>query len=434
MRYVVCLVCSAVGAAGWSSDSHRVIAAVAGDRMSEKATRYLEEHLGELELGEASVWADQVASSDPDYAWSRALHFSDTPYRDCMSFVEARDCGNGTARCIVTAIANYTQRASDVSLSKLEREEAIKFVLHLVADAHSAVHVAFAEDYGGNSVVLIAPPVSLHDVWDFVLLDSLKVRRGFADSWIPVAHELVAMVGSDEEMAVRGLLDHEQLLRAGEIIVSQTATEVTCESAYRDEGRWIDSGHVLSRAYRTSRAAIMVDQFVKAAVRIAQIFDHIASDFYRNERGAASAAFVVLDDDRFNVAIEFNPEDHLFAPDMYPVRIVSPAIPPLPWVSAAETRRRRILRRRARQNLNRKKIDWVLVRDLVIIKRDRLLYITEKQRVRSAAWVPNSMRPVSVRFGSSADSELILLDSSVFFVATLSQRLMDATFNHLAAQ
>lgn len=81
-------------------------------------------------LGPAATWADTVRSQAA-YSWSAPFHFvdaEDNPPTSC-SVSETRDCGSGN--CILTAIANYTTRVVQTSLSATQRQEALKFLGHL---------------------------------------------------------------------------------------------------------------------------------------------------------------------------------------------------------------------------------------------------------------------------------------------------------------
>lgn len=42
--------------------------------------------------------------------------------------------------------------AVDLSISISKRAEAIKFLIHLIADAHHPLHVGFRADHGGNNI------------------------------------------------------------------------------------------------------------------------------------------------------------------------------------------------------------------------------------------------------------------------------------------
>ena len=155
--------------------------------MTPKTSRYIREHLMGVPqvskrrsiqaLVDASTWADQLVDSG-ELPWSADLHFSHTPYRNCQQFDFDRDCGfDRSGRCLVSGIANYTRRASDIALPLSERADAIKFLIHFVADAHQGLHVGFAEDFGGNAISLAHPAENnLHEAWDSFLLREYRAH------------------------------------------------------------------------------------------------------------------------------------------------------------------------------------------------------------------------------------------------------------------
>lgn len=143
----------------WGSEGHRVIARITSLLLSKKANSFLYDHLvvptgarsvkGALASG--SVWDDEEGKAI--YPSSRQLHYSFTEFRQCRAYIEAEDCGvNKTGPCLVTGIRYYAQRAVDITLTVAERAEAIKYLLHLVPDAHQGLHVGFRGDHGGNDI------------------------------------------------------------------------------------------------------------------------------------------------------------------------------------------------------------------------------------------------------------------------------------------
>ncbi|KAE9964915.1 hypothetical protein EG327_000728, partial [Venturia inaequalis] len=95
-----------------------------------------------------------------------------------------RDCG--TEGCVVSAIANYTTRATDTSLSAGERFDALKFVIHFVGDIHQPLHDE-ALEVGGNTinVTFDSTITNLHHIWDSNIPEKLVggYTMAFATSW-----------------------------------------------------------------------------------------------------------------------------------------------------------------------------------------------------------------------------------------------------------
>jgi hypothetical protein len=60
------------------------------------------------------------------------------------------------------------------SASDTDRLQAVKYLVHLVADLHQPLHAAFADDRGGNryQVQAFGTGTNLHAVWDVGLIEN----------------------------------------------------------------------------------------------------------------------------------------------------------------------------------------------------------------------------------------------------------------------
>jgi hypothetical protein len=76
--------------------------------------------------------------------------------------------------------------ASTLSSTPEERLEALKFIIHFLADIHSPMHVGFDEDGGGNLLGVFLPDgtkTTLHEVWDRYLVPFELDSDGFDIDW-----------------------------------------------------------------------------------------------------------------------------------------------------------------------------------------------------------------------------------------------------------
>ena len=291
VAFVAFLLVNSPPATSWNPRGHKIIARIADGLINPFTAEFVDNLFERRGLGvenpwssslvDGSAWADQISYQHP---WSTDLHFSHTPYRSCQPFDFERDCGvRKSGRCLVSAIANYTERAADSRLPRSERVEAIKFLVHLVADGHQGLHVGFANDSGGNGIRVTRPDgVKLHDVWDVYLIAALASGRygeEFAVPWHDLADRLLHEVKSDDwDRFTLAAPDISNPLLFASGIASDTATTVTCAYAYQyAPGQWIPMrGHALSDEYFLTRTRVMLTQFKKAAVRLAQLLDAIA--------------------------------------------------------------------------------------------------------------------------------------------------------------
>ncbi|KAI0065751.1 nuclease Le1 [Artomyces pyxidatus] len=117
-------------------------------------------------LGPAAPWADTVRA-EAAYAFTAPYHFvdaEDSPPSSCSVSI-SRDCG--ASGCIISAIQNYTKRVQETSLSKTQRQEALKFITHFIGDIGQPLHVE-AYEVGGNDIkaTCSGKSTNLHATWD----------------------------------------------------------------------------------------------------------------------------------------------------------------------------------------------------------------------------------------------------------------------------
>ena len=274
---------------GWSEEGHAIITKVATRLISDQASRYLENHLGE-DLVKASVWADSDEASTR-YPESSEYHFSHTPYRDCQPFDIDRDCGfPGTeGLCIVTGLADAIAHATNPSVSREERADALKFVLHFMGDIHQPLHTGFREDFGGNSISISnMPNKTLHGLWDFDL-----VRRRIGGGGIDAFTELIessvrsksgAFIKRVQEqadvLAIIGTGATAEIAKYTAMLATDTTMTSTCKLAYmRNATSFIEDGDVISDEYLDHRGVSVQVQLSKAAVRLSLLLDAMAEVF-----------------------------------------------------------------------------------------------------------------------------------------------------------
>jgi len=198
-EYLVCsLLFLATSAHGWGATGHEAVGYIAMQFLAPEALQFVQTSLGSEyseSLGPAAPWADDVRSTAA-YRWSADLHFvdaEDDPPTSC-SVSESRDCGNGG--CILTAIANYTTRVADTSLSAAQRQEALKFIDHFIGDIGQPLHVE-ALEVGGNDIKAKCDGSStnLHAVWDSGIINKL-LAANYNDSVTTWADALVTRIKS----------------------------------------------------------------------------------------------------------------------------------------------------------------------------------------------------------------------------------------------
>jgi hypothetical protein len=159
-------------AMAWGPEGHQIIAAIADSLLDPSVRARINALLASepgATLASISTWADE--SRDRSTA---AWHYVNMPRDAGCLYDRSRDCPDG--RCVVEALYAQIQRLSVASAA--DQLEALKYVVHFVADIHQPLHAAFADDRGGNTYQLQAfgRGTNLHAVWDSQMLRSVDTR------------------------------------------------------------------------------------------------------------------------------------------------------------------------------------------------------------------------------------------------------------------
>jgi hypothetical protein len=171
------ILCSVTYVFCWGFEGHRVVAAIAQSLFTSTTQTATSIWLGpRVTIVDIAPQAD-VYRSTPQGRWSAPLHFVNLPL-SATQFDMKRDCKQD--ECVVGAIMNYTHILSVtpphfVNSSDWNSMEPspLAFLVHFVGDIHQPLHVAYAEDLGGNErkVEFFVKDTQLHAVWDTLILE-----------------------------------------------------------------------------------------------------------------------------------------------------------------------------------------------------------------------------------------------------------------------
>lgn len=157
-------------ALAWGPQGHEIVAAVALRDLTPVARAQVVRLLGTatMMVHEAS-WPDEIREARPE---TSAWHYVDIPL-EAGGYSAARDCAR--ADCVVAQIDRDVRLLSDHRLPDRVRAEALRFLIHFVADVHQPLHAEDNDDRGGNRVdVRIGRErANLHKVWDTDVVEPL---------------------------------------------------------------------------------------------------------------------------------------------------------------------------------------------------------------------------------------------------------------------
>lgn len=179
-------------ARAWGPEGHRVVGEIAQGLLTEAAAREValllrDDRLHDRApsarrtLGEVANWADEIR----EQPWSRkyaSWHYENFPL--CEKLPRAKVCPRGN--CASERLAQQLEVLADRRKPRRDRNEALKWVVHLAADIHQPLHAADNRDRGGNAVAVEffgrtegrRGALSLHTVWDEQLVERLLAARG----------------------------------------------------------------------------------------------------------------------------------------------------------------------------------------------------------------------------------------------------------------
>jgi hypothetical protein len=173
---------------GVGPQGHRTVGAIAERLLTPQAQAVLNQLLsagldkfgnpsGRTTLAAVSVWADELNGTP---AARPAWHYDDVPI--CGSAPQSQYCPGG--QCNSGQLPRLMALLADPRTPPRERNESLKWVVHLVADLHQPLHAADNNDRGGNRVQVALGGVrtrgrqNLHRVWDNELVQLTLRTRG----------------------------------------------------------------------------------------------------------------------------------------------------------------------------------------------------------------------------------------------------------------
>ncbi|HYB66298.1 MAG TPA: S1/P1 nuclease [Steroidobacteraceae bacterium] len=180
IRGIVLLLSCAPCALAWGPQGHRTVGAIA-DRLLTPAARAQVAQLlaGDLDkfgnpsgrgtLESVAVWADEIRGTPAD---EPRWHYDDVPL--CGSAPRDSYCPGG--QCNSAQLERLTAVLADARAEPRARNEALKWIVHLVGDLHQPLHAADNGDLGGNRVHVALAGVhtrgrlTLHGAWDSELV------------------------------------------------------------------------------------------------------------------------------------------------------------------------------------------------------------------------------------------------------------------------
>jgi hypothetical protein len=267
-------------APAWGPLGHQAVGAVAAERLTPRAREQVAallaadldadgEPSGRTTLAQVSTWADEIRGSEADRPrW----HFDDAPVCGGAQG-DGRWCAGG--ECASRRVQQQLSVLADPRQAPRARNEALKWVVHLVADMHQPLH---ASDYaqGATKVpVQLAGgkdkrALTLHGAWDVrLVMFALHAAKGGAVP-SPALERLLKRADRFDPALVQAppgkwLEESNELARS----VALGYPGFACGEAPPPA----DHPVVLSREYQRRAEAVVFERLALAGARLAQVLN-----------------------------------------------------------------------------------------------------------------------------------------------------------------
>lgn len=271
----------------WGSLGHRTVAYLSTFYSNSSSHHFTNSLLNGQDISEAALFPDKVAHM-PMFAYSRPWHYIDArdspPYQCGLNM--SRDCALESG-CVVTAIANHTERVTNASLPHFLRAQSLRFVLHFFGDIHQPLHTE-NEDRGGNEIEVVfdGKRTNLHSVWDTLVPNKWRKReewgKGGRESEEEAAYLwALELYNSDED---KDDLSRECTGDAGECALEWAgeANKWVCEYVLKDDVEGVQGKDLAGEYYEGARD--IIDEMIrKGARRLGVWVDILAKQWEEHE-------------------------------------------------------------------------------------------------------------------------------------------------------
>ncbi|MBS1187625.1 MAG: hypothetical protein H6R04_1643 [Burkholderiaceae bacterium] len=264
---LACMLLAMQPAAAWNRNGHAAIAAIAEANLTPVAQAQVKQLLqddlnarnrpsGRTTLAEVASWPDEIRSLDQEKKY-RGWHTRGNPV--CASKLGI--CWMG--RCVDRNLLRYAAVLKDRHADRRERNEALKWVVHLVGDLHTPLHSGSNRDAAGNvpaTLTTTMPPreSTLHSLWDVELVNA-ALKQG------PVTASLNT-AGKLPPTAIRQWM--------------QETREISLTHVYGPLPGFSCNGdfagpYLLDHAYQQQAVPVIREQIRRAGLRLAQLLNEL---------------------------------------------------------------------------------------------------------------------------------------------------------------
>ena len=289
VRVVATLACVATvlgvqPAFAWSARGHTMVGDIATQFLTPAATLAVADLLrddlladgkpsGRATLGQVASWPDELRAT-PEQRATGVYHYDDEPI--CGVPDRKVYCADG--KCGTAWFAKQLAILKDPTQPKRARNEALKWITHLVGDLHQPLHASDHDDKGGNDVKITffgkrsddpvdgkpQSPYNLHTAWDRLIPYRMFDERGGYDRFL--ADQPGAGTRKAWEVGDIDSWTDESFVLARDFLYPKLPTAFVCEKPVTDVV-------AVDEAYYRPAADVAAIQLKKAGVRLAKVLN-----------------------------------------------------------------------------------------------------------------------------------------------------------------
>lgn len=175
--------CFSTKAMAWGPNGHRIIATIASKYLDEKSKKTITEIMGHNNLAKISTIPDELRDDNSAvFHWANCNNDKKcrpiiVKWQDSWTWHFANLDNNFNLvkkdPDIITKLKNAINILLSPSTTKRQKQSAIIWVTHLVADIHQPIHTGRMKDLGGNEIKIkfFQKDTDLHSLWDRGLID-----------------------------------------------------------------------------------------------------------------------------------------------------------------------------------------------------------------------------------------------------------------------
>jgi hypothetical protein len=246
------LICFAL--ISWGFKGHKAIATIAYNHLHFNVSPLVENTLHGQSMSDVASWADEVRNN-PEYKETAPWHFINLPVG--LNFDEfEKAVKNDQNPNLYNAIIKCEELLSQKGGEAKEKEDALKFLIHLIGDAHQPMHISRKEDKGGNTIQVRfeGNGTNLHSLWDTKLID----HEGFTDQEIANKYDTISK-------------EQETRWQSDPLIVWLWESYQISTKLYAE----VESNKIIDERYYDTHIQIIHQRIEQAGVRLAGVLNTI---------------------------------------------------------------------------------------------------------------------------------------------------------------